>query len=69
MLMCVSMNINYDQSAAKGGFAESNLRSGLGPIKQTAVVSWDSLSSTLRPGFPFKGYATGDHSDISLSSL
>lgn len=53
VLICVSMNINYDQTTSKGKFAESNLCSGLGPIEQTAVMSWDSLSSTLRAGVSF----------------
>lgn len=69
MLICVSMNINYGQTAAKGEFAESSLGSGLGPIKQRAVLSWDSPPPNLGQGFTFKGYVTGDHSNISLSSL
>lgn len=71
VLTSVSMDINYEQTAAKGGFAESNFFSGLRPVCRTR--QWSRRGTVSSPnrgqGFPFKGYPTGDHSNILLSSL
>lgn len=55
VLICVSLNINYSQRAAKGGFEESNLFSGLAPVCRTDSphVRERSLSPPHRSGASF----------------
>lgn len=49
MLIYIRMHIHHDQTVSKGGLWKATCLAWVQPVEQTAITTWNSLSSTSCP--------------------